>query len=451
LLITLAFSLSFLGLVSGNFIPPPPELPHTFIKTDGSLQPQTLPIQKTGNIYTLTDNIYNLTLEIQTGNIILDGANYTFQGNGTGFGIILNNTSQVTIRNLNISSFRNGISIQNSSNDIITGNSISNNELGIVLNYASNNQISENQITANNQALLFYSSSRHNTIAKNNITGNGAGGIWCEFTNYDVTNDYNSIIENNISQNGGTGILIRGSSNDQIINNTIAENRFGISLSGSSCAYNRISGNKIVGNNENNIGIRGDPKHSTISENTIANSQVGIDIFNSNNSEFYHNDFINNKKQVNNGFVNDSFSFIMPSVNMWDKNFAGNYWSDYNGTDAGNDGTGDTPYTIDSTNLDHYPQMAPYNGPLPQPSQSPTPSTTQTTTPQSSPSPNPSQSLTPTLEPQTTTTPTNNNTSPQTSTYWIAAGSAAIVISLIMLMVVLRRKRVKHQQFFRFP
>jgi len=38
----------------------------------------------------------------------------------------------------------------------------------------------------------------------------------------------------------------------------------------------------------------------------------------------------------------------------------GNYWSDYNGTDANHDGIGDTPYVIDTKNADNYPLMTPY-------------------------------------------------------------------------------------------
>ena len=43
----------------------------------------------------------------------------------------------------------------------------------------------------------------------------------------------------------------------------------------------------------------------------------------------------------------------------WDKGEVGNYWSNYNGTDANSDGIGDTPYIIDANNIDHYPMMKP--------------------------------------------------------------------------------------------
>jgi hypothetical protein len=52
--------------------------------------------------------------------------------------------------------------------------------------------------------------------------------------------------------------------------------------------------------------------------------------------------------------------------NAWDDGYpsGGNCWSDYNGSDVycgvyqnvtGSDGIGDAPYTIDSSNIDHYP------------------------------------------------------------------------------------------------
>jgi nitrous oxidase accessory protein NosD len=49
-------------------------------------------------------------------------------------------------------------------------------------------------------------------------------------------------------------------------------------------------------------------------------------------------------------------------TNSWDDGYpsGGNYWSDYNGTDANHDGIGDTSHVLDANNTDHYPLMIPY-------------------------------------------------------------------------------------------
>jgi hypothetical protein len=93
----------------------------------------------------------------------------------------------------------------------------------------------------------------------------------------------------------------------------------------------------------------------------------GIALYNSPNSSIYHNNFVNNAEQV---YVDGFFSSV------WDDGYpsGGNYWSNYAGIDKKNgpnqdypgcDGIGDTPYTIDENNIDHYPLMNPYNGPSP--------------------------------------------------------------------------------------
>jgi hypothetical protein len=49
-------------------------------------------------------------------------------------------------------------------------------------------------------------------------------------------------------------------------------------------------------------------------------------------------------------------------MNSWDAGYpsGGNYWSDYSGVDSNLDGIGDTPYVIDSSNVDHYPLVRPF-------------------------------------------------------------------------------------------
>jgi hypothetical protein len=74
-----------------------------FINGDGSVS-GTDKIQRNGNLYTLTDNIYNSPLVVQCNNIVIDGAGFTLQGAGgwpTPAAINLT-CSNVTVRNFSI-------------------------------------------------------------------------------------------------------------------------------------------------------------------------------------------------------------------------------------------------------------------------------------------------------------------------------------------------------------
>jgi hypothetical protein len=63
---------------------------------------------------------------------------------------------------------------------------------------------------------------------------------------------------------------------------------------------------------------------------------------------FLHNNFINN----NNTFI------IQCNGTAWDDSYEGNYWSGYNGTDADQNGIGDSPYHL-AMGEDTFPLIAP--------------------------------------------------------------------------------------------
>lgn len=308
-----------------------------YIRADGSIDPSTAPIQRNGDLYTLTDNITSDGdgIVVERGNVVIDGNDYTLQGSGSGSGIGLLGMENVTVQNALISAFDYGICLNGSSNyNSICRNSITaNNYYGIYLGHSSNNTISGNRMTANGFHGIRLDSSSNNTIGENNITNQG-DGIFLAYSSY------NGINGNNITTNGAYGT-------------------FGICLAWSS--YNIISGNVIGANNEFGIVSYSFSNYNRIIRNNVANNDGGIWLDSTTSLNMvYHNNFIANNIQAR----DDSLD------NLWDNGYpsGGNYWSDYSGVDlysgpyqndTGSDRMGDSPYVIDANNRDNYPWMTP--------------------------------------------------------------------------------------------
>lgn len=279
-----------------------------YIRPDGSVDPSAAPIQRNLDVYTLTGNITSdeTGIIVQASNIVVDGNGYTVQGIGANVlnGFYLSNVNNVTIKNTSVKNFTSGISLSQSSYNTITGNNIANNSrgVGVSIQFASsNNNVTDNCLTGNWEG-IHLTSSDHNVMLRNSISGSMEGI-------HLVSSNYNSIASNNVSKNNAGGVYLRLSSN-----------------------------------------------HNGISENNITENGVGIHFSNSSDNSVYHNNLVNNTLQVYNE----------ESINAWDDGYpsGGNYWSDYKGNDTyrgpgqnqpGSDGIGDTPYTIDAQNQDHYP------------------------------------------------------------------------------------------------
>lgn len=68
----------------------------------------------------------------------------------------------------------------------------------------------------------------------------------------------------------------------------------------------------------------------------------------------------------NNILLDSGYTPYADEANFWDNSSIGNYWSDYatrypNASEIGQTGIGDTPYMLDSDNIDHYPVLYPFN------------------------------------------------------------------------------------------
>jgi parallel beta-helix repeat protein len=255
--------------------------------------------------------------------------------------VALVNCTRITVQNLNLTvKTTQGILLAFTTNSTITKNNITNSFIGADLRQSLNNSIVENNITNTGYGVYVISSSK-NIISGNNITNSEHGGILI-----DESSNNNSIVGNNIVVSGSNGIYLGHFSNNNIVSrNNIANHSY----------YGGIT----FWDSSNNI----------ITENSITNNKYsGISLSNSSGNIFYHNNFVNNTRQVYEW--SQEYPEISPSINVWDNSYpsGGNYWSNYTGVDmksgfyqneTGNDGIGDMTHTIDANNTDHYPLMAP--------------------------------------------------------------------------------------------
>jgi parallel beta-helix repeat protein len=269
--------------------------------------------------------------------------------------VVLVNCNNVQVKNLTLSNATVGIELWRTNKSNIVSNSMTaNRQFGIDLRESSNNNISGNSLTLNDYACIRVDGSSNNTIVKNRMVNNGQG-VWVE-----------------------------AASNNNIRGNTVTKNQYGVRLHGSSSS-NTISGNNITASDWANIRLDGSSNNSIIG-NTVTNSPMGIHLktssdcnsiagntmknnsygvwleLSSSSNKIYHNNFMDDNPQI---YINST-----AKANSWDDGYpsGGNYWCYYKGVDlcsglrqdeAGSDGIGDQPRTIDVYNTDNYPLMAP--------------------------------------------------------------------------------------------
>ena len=258
---TIVSIMIFLALVSPLFLfrsaNAQPVLPTIFIQPDGSIYPNTAPIQRNCNNYTFTDNAY-AAIKILKSNIVLNGAGYTLRGPFNG------NSTDIWV--------------------IGTGpdpNTLDKYTIGVDLGNNSVNGITIENLNVENFSIGMYIWTQNNTVTRNSISDNIVG------------------------------LLISGS------NATLSKNYISDNMRGMFMGFNTgVTPNDII---------------------------------------VFQNDFEKNKIQLS-GCQCKTYNMSEPPHN-WDNGTQGNYWSDYNGTDANHDGIGDTPYAIDVLDRDRFPLM----------------------------------------------------------------------------------------------
>jgi parallel beta-helix repeat protein len=255
-------------------------------------------------------------------------------------------------------------------NTVVSGFTLQNGIYTVFVQGCSSNIIERNVFQGGFDGIFFYHSD-NNTVDENKFSSCFDYGVllagYCS----------NSTVRDNIVEHTWYGIGLWDSSNNTVYNNTVEHTgesvvrRYsvptfepaGILLYDHS-KYNKIIGNNVSNNDWNGIAVVLNSTRNMISDNVVSSSYYyGVWVENSSGNFFNHNLF-DNLRQF----------YIYNGSNTWDDGYpsGGNYWRDYTGVDvkkgltqdeAGSDGVGDTPYVIDTNNLDRYPLENPYGSP----------------------------------------------------------------------------------------
>lgn len=302
------------------------------IRSDGLIDPSTAPIVTADNFtYFMTDDVYT-TVSIERDNIIFNGANHTIQGSSAfdTNGIELSGRANVTIINVSVSEFWQGIYILESSLINVSDNFVTDHYNGIMIMSSANCLAVGNDVTLNYNDAIYFENCTNPTVQGSHIRGS-------DLTNHDY------------------GITVYFSSNSTISGNRIWDIEFGIGIQNS--VSSKVSENSVSTVNQYAVWLASST-NATLWENNITNNTIGVWFSSSSDNLFYRNNFVNNTSQVQAGDTMSDWNNTYPT--------GGNYWSDYNGKDSnngqfqnqtGSDGIGDTPYVIDQKNQDHYPLM----------------------------------------------------------------------------------------------
>ena len=190
-----------------------------------------------------------------------------------------------------------------------------------------------------NKTLTLIGEDKNNTI----LDGSGCDGTVIQ-ANLTTVN-----ISGFTIQNASNGIVLEGCNNSAIKENNVNCTSTGIWLLHSD--NNTVSDNIVMDSGWFGILLCGYSSNNTVERNTIRDNVQGFGMTGEDNLVI-HNSFVNNENQT---VIIESF------YNAWNNTYEGNYWSDYHGADANQNGIGDTPYSIDENNQDNHPLMGTFS------------------------------------------------------------------------------------------
>jgi len=236
----------------------------------------------------IVDSSASSCIIITSSNVIFDGKYHTIDGilNSLSYGVIVNNPTTdlpdvttdlttVTVKNLTVTDWGNGIKYEKVTNGRIENNNVQSNNVGIQLVWSNQNILKNNTaaMTPFGGYGIGISSSNSNMLTRNRALNNGGTGIVLG-----GSSNYNKLVGNNASLNGDMGIWILENSNNNTLTRNIA------SGNGFCCGGGRAGILIETGN------------YTNLTSNKIKNNFRGVAIVSSNNIRLVNN-VINNNNQ----------------------------------------------------------------------------------------------------------------------------------------------------------
>ncbi len=243
-------------------------------------------------------------------------------------GVLILDSSNISLIQNEIKNYGRGLLVSNSKDIVVTSNLITNNSYGCDLHTTENIQFTNNTIAySNSYSFIAYTSIKlrfqSNYIRYSNMYFDPMGNQYNT-----ITDSSAPIISNNTFENGTLSSLILSQTSQA----EISWNKF----------YDEMEGLRVYNSDANNI-----------TRNRFSNGDIPNIVFSqSNNNIIFMNNFYTQSTTINHITV-DTLG------NLFYNNNKGNYWSRYTGNDTNNDGIGETPFQIDSTNSDLYPLVDP--------------------------------------------------------------------------------------------
>jgi len=277
--------------------------------------------------YYLNDSGATGVVIINASGVSLTGNNTIIFGNGTGNGIQASNFVNLTIKNLNIQNYSQGMGLTINSS-LIQNNTLLYSTYGILLNKPAMYNRIENNNASLNQLGIVLSSVNSILLQGNNITSN--------------------YLSNNTGNALSAGIALAGNTGSSNISSTIIFNNTFVNDARCILLYSVSPG----GNNNN-----------TIYDNNCTSTISGIHIYSFSQNNLIYNNYFNSPQ---NNTIDDGTNNLFNTTKTLQTNIiggakiGGNYYSDYAETDTDADGIGNTNYEIKNSsgeviNYDYLP------------------------------------------------------------------------------------------------